>query len=180
MARAPYAPTVALGLAELERRFNPQSPDWELVFSLVHDVEPPLRDLGLRWLGQTLPQWTTSPKLVARLLAQGDATARTTVTHAVVHALGLSPRETRCAMAAMLLRILEQPERTDGTHDAYSPLARALLEEIAEARSAEALATLLGSTSPAARWHASSIEFVPTERPNSTSRPAVWASTSEG
>src|SRR5262249_24382691 len=31
MLQAPYEPTVQLALAELERRFNPQQPDWELL-----------------------------------------------------------------------------------------------------------------------------------------------------
>ncbi len=40
MLAAPYPPTVELALAELRRRFDPRSPDWDLLGALVGDVRP--------------------------------------------------------------------------------------------------------------------------------------------
>ncbi|HEX4621948.1 MAG TPA: HEAT repeat domain-containing protein, partial [Myxococcaceae bacterium] len=57
MLSAPYEPTVQLGLAELERRFDPHNPDEEILNQLLRDERPMVRELGQKWLHQTLPFW---------------------------------------------------------------------------------------------------------------------------
>ncbi len=54
---APYEPTVQLGVTELERRFDPEHPNWDLLQRLLADERPLPRELGQRWLAQTAPLW---------------------------------------------------------------------------------------------------------------------------
>lgn len=148
---APYPPTVELAVGELERRFDPADPDWQLVRALAHDERAHVRDLGLRWLAQTAPLWTLSPERVELLLPGGDATARAAIAGHITSALGDAEASQREAIARVILAVLRTPEASDGAHDPLAGIARLLAREIAAALSDTELFALLGSPSAGAR-----------------------------
>ncbi|MBX3192492.1 MAG: hypothetical protein KF819_36210 [Labilithrix sp.] len=156
MLGAPYPPTVELGLAELRRRFDPHGPDWSLVIAVLHDERALVRDLGLEWIGLTLPLWTLTPHRVVQLLSGGDGTARSAVAAHVVSALAIASPDARRAMALAILDALRAPEPAEGAHDPYGAIARALGTEIAANASASDLLGMLGAASAAARAAAAS------------------------
>jgi len=74
MLQAPYEPTVVLGIAELDRRFDVQKPDWALLKALLQ--HPTARALfGLPRLRQTAPLWTRDADLILDFLDPAYADA---------------------------------------------------------------------------------------------------------
>jgi hypothetical protein len=129
---APYEPTVQLGLAELERRFDPEHPDWGLLQRLLQDARPTPRELGQRWLKLTAPLWTRDPERVLFLLRLAHPSARGAVIELAKERLA-ADKGLRQVLAQMVRTALAAAEPAPGVHDALAQLA------------AEALAVELGA-----------------------------------
>jgi hypothetical protein len=130
LLQAPYEPTVELGLAELERRFDPARPDWAVLDRLLADGRPRPRDLGQRWLRQTAPVWTRDPERFLAWLESPQAATRTLAAEIAGAGLGHAPALRR-ALAPRVLAALRAPEAAEGAHDGYARLAReALADEL--------------------------------------------------
>ncbi len=128
LLRAPYEPTVNLGLAELERRFDPQRPDIALLDCLLSDELTRAREIGRNWLRLSAPLWTRDQEWVLVFLAFPDAATASLAAELAADRLRSDPAMRR-ALAARLLARLRAPEPGPGAHDVYSQLARAALAE---------------------------------------------------
>ena len=151
MLGAPYPPTTELALAELRRRFQPGSPDWELIAALVRDAREKARNLGIEWLGQTASLWATSAELVIHFLSEGDASVRAAVASHVVSALSGASVEARRAIAKATLAAIRTKEAVEGAHDAHARIAVALAKEIAEIVPVDELISMVQAASAAER-----------------------------
>jgi hypothetical protein len=151
MLRAPYAPTVQLGLDELERRFDPQRPDWPLLDQVLSDPLPQARQLGRRWLRLTAPLWTRDQEWVLVFLAFPDAETASLAAELAAESLRDRPA-IRQALAVRLLALLLVPEASPGTHDVYSRVGReALADEIGSLLGVPDLLTMITGSSPPAQ-----------------------------
>jgi hypothetical protein len=151
MLSAPYEPTVKLGLAELERRFDPHNPDEEILNQLLRDERPFVRDLGQKWLTQALPFWIGDAEKILRLLDLPHPISRDLVAGLVVAQLGTDPalRET---LAKRILSVLRMPESPPGIHEGYARVAREVLaEQMTKLVTVAALMALLDKGSPSAK-----------------------------
>lgn len=150
MLRAPYEATVELGLVELRRRFDPENPDWDLLFALVKDERQSVRDLGAEWIGLTARKWALEPARVVHFFGATDPGIRNVVAGHVIAVLGDASPVARAAMAKAMLALLAGAPAFDGAHDAPASIARGLATEVATALSLEAiLAGLSADASPA-------------------------------
>jgi hypothetical protein len=158
---APYPPTVALGLGELRRRFDPSNPDFTLVLAVLHDARAEVRDLGLEWLALTVNAWAFDPAQVVAFLSGGDGTARLAVATHVVAALAAgapaASSAARTSLARAILDVLRLPEKTEGDHDPFAAIAAALSSELAALLPPAELVALLTAASAAARAMAASV-----------------------
>lgn len=148
---APYPPTVELGLSELQRRFDPENPDWELVQTLVVDRRAEVRSLGLDWLLQTRASWATDPSRVLALLAAPTGEARDGVATLVIAELDRATDGVRRAMAVAITAALAQAEPEEGAHEQHGRIAQSLAVEIAATASLDALMIWLRRGSAAAQ-----------------------------
>ncbi len=128
LLRAPYEPTVQLGLEELERRFDPKRPDLALLQALLSDASSRARGLGRRWLRLAAPIWTGESEWVFAFLGLADAETVALAADLASDRLRNDP-EMRRVLAAWLLARLRDPEAGPGTHDIYARLARESLAE---------------------------------------------------
>jgi hypothetical protein len=126
LLHAPYEPTVQLGLRELERRFDPDHPDWQLLLELLADERPTARTLGQRWLRLTAHLWLREPELILAFAALPNANLRALVVELAAAALATHP-EVRQALARRTAELLRLPEITPGAHEGYAYLAREML-----------------------------------------------------
>jgi HEAT repeat protein len=148
LLRAPYEPTVNLGLAELERRFDPQRPDMALLDCLLSDELPRARELGRSWLRLSAPRWTRDQEWVLVFLAFPDAATASLSAELAADRLRGDP-EMRRALAARLLARLRAPEPSPGAHDVYARVAReALADEMGALLSLPDLLAMVKSGSP--------------------------------
>ncbi|MEK6234563.1 MAG: hypothetical protein N2C14_07610, partial [Planctomycetales bacterium] len=76
LLQAPHEGTVQLGLRELHRRFDPASPDWELLDRMMADDRPIVLELARRWLQDTAPLWSRDVDRAVRYLSASDAESR--------------------------------------------------------------------------------------------------------
>lgn len=151
MLRAPYEPTVVMALNELERRFDPAHPDWDLLAQIVQDERPLARKIAQRWLRLTAIKWTGSAGLVLTLLTRAQGDTRDLVYQLTRSRLGEHP-ELRRALADLIAVALEQPEHHEGTHEVLARLAaEALVQELEEIVSVERLLSWATHGAPAAK-----------------------------
>jgi HEAT repeat protein len=149
LLRAQYEPTVNLGLAELERRFDPGRPDMALLDCLLSDELPRARELGRSWLRLAAPRWTRDQEWVLVFLGFPDAATAALAAELAAERLRGDPNMQR-ALAARLLALLRAPEPGPGAHDVYARVAReALAEEMGALLSIpELLAMVTGGSPP--------------------------------
>jgi hypothetical protein len=151
MLSAPFEPTVRLGLGELERRFDPQNPDEEILNQLLRDERPLVSELGQKWLRQTLPFWIGDADKMIRLLDLPHAAAREVVVELILTHLGPDPA-LRQTLSKRILSIFREPESVPGIHEGYARVARELLlDDLAELLSVNELMALLDKGSPSAK-----------------------------
>jgi hypothetical protein len=130
---ASYEPTIELGLAELTRRFDPAKPDWNLLATLARDHRPRIRDLGLDWLNQTAPLWSSDVSRVFQFLGLGDALVRDAVAKLAHDGLAKAEKLARRDLAKRILGVLRSKEPEEGAHSAYARVARtALIDEVSD------------------------------------------------
>jgi hypothetical protein len=128
---APYEPTVELGLTELERRFDPEHPDWGLLQRLLADARPTPRELGQRWLKLTAPLWARDPERILFFVRVAHPESRGSVIDLAKERLA-ADKGLRQVLARMVLTSLQAAESAPGVHDALARLAaEALAAELA-------------------------------------------------
>ncbi|MGE3819286.1 MAG: HEAT repeat domain-containing protein [Isosphaeraceae bacterium] len=145
---APYPETGALGLAELDRRFDPSRPDLAILDRVLSCDVPQARELGRRWLRLAAPLWTSDQEWVLIFLAFPDAETASLAGELAARSLRDHPAMRR-ALAARLLDRLRAPEPSPGAHDVYARLAGdALAEETSALLSVPDLVLLCETGSP--------------------------------
>jgi len=149
---APYEPTVALGVEELSRRFDPNNPDFALLIRFLASSKPLVRDLGQRWLKLTTPLWSRDLSMVLAFLRLSDGAARSLAAELLISVKSTLDPALRRALAEAILAIFEAPEPEPGDHDALGRVAReALSEELAPMLSTERLLHFITAGSMAAK-----------------------------
>lgn len=151
MLSAPHAPTVALALAEIERRFDAAKPDLELLRHLLADARADVREVGIRLLAASSAAWTADAAAILSLLEATDASARAAVATSAIAAVATMSEATKRDLVAGLLAVLARPEPEEAAHDAHAEIARSLATDIARLASMPALLALLAAASPAAQ-----------------------------
>lgn len=128
--KSPYPRTAQLGIKELERRFDAQNPDWDLLELALFHSHDLVRRSGEAWLELTAPLWTKDSSRLMSYLSIEDPRIRSKVIEIAIAALG-QLAELRAELAPKFLEILRVPEETEGQHDAYGRVAsEALLNEL--------------------------------------------------
>jgi hypothetical protein len=151
LLHAPYEPTVELGLHELDRRFDPDHPDWSLLELVLADERPLVSDMGKRWVRRTAPVWTRDADRIVTFLGAANSDMRALVIELARAALHQLP-EVRQQLALRLLTLLRRPESAPGAHEGYGQLARlALLDEMGAVLSLEDIMALVTAGSPSAQ-----------------------------
>src|SRR5207249_11141363 len=128
MLQAPYEPTVQLGLAELERRFNPEAPDWDLLHQLLTNARPAARTLGQRWLRLSAMHWLGDVERIVLFLGLPHPNQQALVVEMVVPALAAN-RSLRELVADRIVAVLRGPEPAPAAHEGYRRVAEEALTE---------------------------------------------------
>lgn len=151
LLRAPYEPTVELGLEELDRRFDPQRPDWELVALVLADERRIAQERARRWVRDTATLWTRDPERILTFLSVAHPELRSLVVELAADELRQIP-DVRKLLALKLLQLLRAKEAQPGAHEAPAMLARlVLLAELDAVLSIDDIMALIGSASPSAQ-----------------------------
>jgi hypothetical protein len=144
---ASYEPSVQLALGELERRFDPANPDWNLLDRLLNDGRALVQELGRSWLAKTAPLWCQSVERMFAYLTAPAALTRMKAAELIAVHLAPAVRE---ALADALLALLRQPETSAGLHEAAGQVARTtLLAEMGQRLTTAELLALIVSGTPA-------------------------------
>ncbi len=98
MLAAPWPDTMWLSLRELTRRFDPQSPDWQLLDLLIQDTRPQVVEVGRQWLRRCVALWTRDSQRATRYLTSPDGQTQALANELMVAALrypgeGISTQE---------------------------------------------------------------------------------------
>ena len=134
MVGATYKATVEVALAELQRRFDPEAPDMEILRCLLVDKRADVRTLGLSWLEQSRSAWARSPHVVhwiMNLLEHEDAEVRALSAEQAARALEFVSRDAREELARRILEVLVKPEPEPGAFDSHGRVGQLLASEIA-------------------------------------------------
>jgi hypothetical protein len=126
MLVAPYEPTVQFALDELERRFDPEQPDWNLVHSLLADPRPPAHGLGQQFLRRCVGLWTHDVERVLTFLLLPVAASRSVAAELLL-AHPPADAELRRNLAEQVLARIRQPETVADTHLLLARIGRELL-----------------------------------------------------
>jgi HEAT repeat protein len=149
LLQAPYESTVQLGLHELDRRFDPERPDWSLLLQLLADDRLRARLIGQRWLRLTAHRWLRDPDLILGFVASPNANLRALVVEMAAGALRDDPA-LRQEVARRLAELFRTPEGVPGAHEGPAQLARDVLsEELGALVSVAELAAWIARGSPA-------------------------------
>jgi hypothetical protein len=128
LLRAPYEPTVQIGLRELDRRFDPDRPDWLLLKQLLGDDRAMARTVGQRWLRLTAHLWLRDPGLILDFVGNPNANLRALVVELAAGALR-DDAARRQELARRVADLLRAPEAAPGAHDGPVELAREVLPQ---------------------------------------------------
>lgn len=149
---APYELTVKLGVEELERRFDPSKPDFDLLLKLLSSKVQAARDLGLKWLRLTAPLWMEDVSRIVAFLRAPDGPTRALAAEVVSERAPSMGAEIRRALTEAILAALRSPEATPGDHDAIGRVARAaLLDDLAGLLDVAEILRMIVSGSAAAK-----------------------------
>jgi hypothetical protein len=148
---APYEPTVELGLEELDRRFDPQRPDWKLLALVLADERRMVVERAKRWVTLTASVWARDSERIMSFLQAAHPALRPLVIELGAEQLRGLP-SVRQQLALMLFQLFRQKESMPGAHEGLATLARlALLGELDRLLSLDEVLTLIASGSPAAQ-----------------------------
>jgi hypothetical protein len=121
---------VDLGLVELRRRFNPDNPDLDLVFTLAGSPKDLVRHHGLLWLNACAHRWTRTQPI--RFLRLGHPEGREAAARLVVASAPAFSADERRKLASELLAILDTKEPEEGAFSAIAEVLRtALIDDAA-------------------------------------------------
>ncbi len=146
MLAAPHQETVKIALAELHRRFHPDSPDWELLDRLLKDDRPFVLEIARDWIAKTVSLWMKNIDRCLAWLQTEDPETRELVINLVAANL-IHPADKQL-WAAQIVKLLESPTK----QNLEGPLRIArwlLLEELTDRLSIEHCLHLINSESPA-------------------------------
>lgn len=121
---APFEPTAKLGRRELERRFNPQSPDWALLEQILATNRPIALELGERWLRLTAPLWTRDVERITTFLTIPHPGPQAAAAQLTIDHLDAALRP---ALAKRFLQLTGDSTLTDDRAGGFVRVARTLL-----------------------------------------------------
>ncbi len=116
MLGAPHEATVRLGIAELERRFDPKNPDWALLEQLLSSDRLPARELGERWLRLSAPLLCADVGRILAWLTFKHAGPRALAAEIVIALLGKGEDPGGSILGALAVEVLARL-RGDGLKD---------------------------------------------------------------
>ncbi|OGQ87917.1 MAG: hypothetical protein A2289_22690 [Deltaproteobacteria bacterium RIFOXYA12_FULL_58_15] len=129
MLAAPYEPTVDLGIKELERRFDPHNPAWNLLGLLLATDRDSVRELGHRWLELTRSLWTADIEHTLVFLTALHPSTRALAAELTCAACAHLALPHKQALANRVLAQIRKEEKQPGDHAA---LVRVASEAIAD------------------------------------------------
>ncbi|MFC1609373.1 HEAT repeat domain-containing protein [Myxococcota bacterium] len=152
MLGAPYEGTVELGVAELERRFDPAHPDWTLVHLLLGDERDSVRELGHRLLKLSAPQWCHEIERILDFVTAPHASTRMLAAEIAAAACKSLHPEARSRLAARILAELQKEEPEPTAHAGLARLAReGVAEEVGKLVSTQDLLAIIEKGSESAK-----------------------------
>lgn len=125
---------VDLARHELERRFEANRTDWTLVAAVLQRGIAALRELSIRWLTQTAPQWSTDPGRLLQALRATDPKVRSQACRLAIPWVSAADLATRERIATRLLETIAEDEAQPGAHAPMVALAREALVAVLEPR----------------------------------------------
>lgn len=142
----------ALGLAELDRRFDPKRPDTALLEALCNDGREVVRRKAAVWLGQSAARWSADLGLTMRFLTLADGALRQVAVDCVLGQLPHRDAFFRRELGELILAALGVAERFDDEHLGLAQVAReGLADALSEVLSLDEIFALLRGASAAAR-----------------------------
>ena len=143
LLHAPYEPTVELGLEELDRRFDPQRPDWALLALVLADERRIVAERAGKWIKLTAELWTRDVDRLLTFLAVAQPGLRQLVVELAADHLRNLPA-IREQLALRVYQAFRQKEPKPGAHEGPALLARiALLEELDRVLSLDEIVKLI-------------------------------------
>lgn len=131
MLASAFPGAVEMALAELDRRFDPATPDWGLLEALMADERALVRDHAVALLVRCADRWTSDIGRIVCYVGAPDALLRSTAASLVLAALPSADPWFRRELAERVLAILQAPEPSEGINDGYARIARdGLAEEL--------------------------------------------------
>ncbi|MDP6504647.1 MAG: hypothetical protein QF886_13575, partial [Planctomycetota bacterium] len=152
MLKAPHPETIELSLHEIEDRFDPGDPDWDLIALLMTSDHPTARKLGERFLQQSSPIWTGQAPLIIRFLTLSDGVARSYAANILIAAPPVT--DTKSALAEIFWEMLKR-DIPEGSEDDLESVARVcrelLLNELSGRTDTSELLSLISKGSASAQ-----------------------------
>lgn len=149
---------VDLAVAELERRFELEDPDFELIEALLAHSRDTVWSLACRWLENNINQWLGDVERVVGLLDKATGASLMRLTEITVAALAGASVEIRRPLAERLLELLRAETPSDDLHQGFAIVAReALVAELDELLDTEALLELISTGSNPAKTVAATV-----------------------
>jgi hypothetical protein len=128
---AGHAGLVAVGLAELERRFEPHKPDVALLRRLLSSEHEPARVAGTRLARECAAWWAVRGRALVELLLAAPGAQGAELASAAAAVLSERDAAVRMGVAEKVLAALRAPEPSEGAHAPLAELARlALLADL--------------------------------------------------
>lgn len=147
MLQAPFEPTVQMALTELDRRFSPENPDWDLLRGMLADDRPRARSLGQQWLRTTAPLWLKEVDRIIDFLELPHPNTRAMVAEFVAGAVATNS-ELRDKLVPRIIAILRAPETsTDFQSSLVNLIQLALVDDVNQRLSPPNIADLVQSSS---------------------------------
>lgn len=111
-----------LALEELVRRFNPDSPDWDVLVRLGQHEKDLARNLALQWLRRTAALWSRDATLIHRFLTELHPVVSLELARLAAPLVSALSAADRAALASALVAFVRAPEGVEGRHLGASEL----------------------------------------------------------
>lgn len=149
LLEAPYEPTVTLALVELERRFDPDKPDWPLLLRLAGHGLGQAQQLSQRFMRASVQQWSQDDDLVVALLTSEQPGSRALAAELLMPILINAPAQRQRLAPVLLAKLGELPgEQADSV---ARVCRQALLAELEPLLDTAALIDRINSASTASQ-----------------------------